>query len=116
MAIIVEAGRDVPWTIAPKPLFTESFAVLLRANPRLKDKLAQFTAAKLPDPLQQRFGSHDRPFTGPLKGFQHCHLAPDIILVYSLKGRVINLLFCCQHADTEGKRMKATAKKLAAYA
>lgn len=84
--------------------------------PDLDTKLARFLAIKLPNPLSRDalFGKHDRPFTGPLVGYWHCHMAADAILIYRLRDRSVQLMLICQHGEIEGKRLKATARRLAA--
>ena len=109
--------RDMsPWPINVEPLFTETFQEMVGERANLEEKLTQFVAQKTPDPLSRRFGQYDRPFTGPaIKGFQHCHLAPNVVLIYTLSKRKINLIMVCSHSEVEGKRIKITAKRIAPY-
>lgn len=104
-----------PWGITRTAIFDESLRDNLKEYPDLKERLLRFIEQKSPNPLQTRYGKHDRPFTGPLVGFAHCHLRPDAILIYTLANRCINLIMMCSHSEIEGKRMKSTRKKLSAY-
>jgi mRNA-degrading endonuclease YafQ of YafQ-DinJ toxin-antitoxin module len=111
---LIEAAQ-APWGISRTDLFDTSFQAMLTKVPDLRERLTRFTAIKLPNPLSAtaQAGKHDRPFTAVLVGFWHCHLAADLILIYRLHNRCVQLVLLCQHADIEGKRAKAMAKKLA---
>jgi mRNA-degrading endonuclease YafQ of YafQ-DinJ toxin-antitoxin module len=111
---LIEAIQN-PWTIDPTDLFNESFRAMLTRVPDLRDRLKRFADIKLPNPISRDalVGKHDRPFTGLLVGYWHCHLAPDAVLIYRLKNHAVQLLLVCQHQDIEGKRAKAVLKTLA---
>lgn len=111
---LVEA-ITAPWGASYGDLFQASLLAMLPKVPDLSDRLKRFIAIKLPNPMDRHalVGKHDRPFTGPLVGFWHCHLAADAILIYRLHNRCVQLNMICQHADIEGKRAKAVAKRLA---
>jgi mRNA-degrading endonuclease YafQ of YafQ-DinJ toxin-antitoxin module len=104
-----------PWGVSYSDLFQASLITMLPKVPDLPDRLKRFISIKLPNPMDRNalVGKHDRPFTGPLVGFWHCHLAPDAILIYRLQNRSVQLVAICQHADIEGKRAKTMAKRLA---
>jgi len=103
-----------PWGITKTAFFDESFAAMLTKVPDLRDRLKKFIEVKSPNPMMNRFGKHDSPFTNDqLRGILHCHLAPDVILLYRLTNRTIQLMMVCQHADIEGKRLKQTIRRLA---
>lgn len=80
--------------------------------PDLKDKLDKFLSIKRDDPVQNRYGKHDRRMVGDLAGFWHCHLRDDAVLIYQLHGRTMTLVYIAPHAEIEGKRLKQTAKRL----
>lgn len=111
---LIEAAQR-PWNIERSPLFDESLASMRAVFPDIKDKLQKFIAVKLEDPLSTRYGKHDRPMTGILVGFWHCHLRDDAILIYNLKNRNVQLVYLCPHSEIEGKHERRTAKRLAVY-
>lgn len=106
---------QAPWTVTTTPLFEASLRAHLRVFPDLREKLAKFIDTKIANPLASRYGKHDRAFTGPLVGFNHCHLRDDAILIYNLKNRSINLVCIVSHSEIEGKRMKAVISRIAPY-
>lgn len=104
------------WSVSKTDIFDETLRENLRIFPDLNEKLIKFIDVKAGNPLQSRYGKHDRPFTGDvLKGFHHCHLRDDAILIYKLERRTIVLVAIVSHAEIEGKRMQRTAKRLAPY-
>jgi hypothetical protein len=42
----------------------------------------------------------------PLKGIRECHLADDVLLLYTHRNHVVHMLYICQHADLRGKRQR----------
>jgi mRNA-degrading endonuclease YafQ of YafQ-DinJ toxin-antitoxin module len=112
---LIEAAEAPPWGVTKSPLFDASFSAMLPKAPDLPERLARFLDIKLPNPLSPtaRAGKADSALKPPFQGLWHCHLAPDVILIYRLVNRSIQLMLICQHADIEGKRMKATARTLA---
>lgn len=56
----------------------------------------------------------DHALRSKLAGYRECHLAPDVILVYTHEKDVVHLLTICNHADIEGKRQENTRKRLEA--
>jgi mRNA-degrading endonuclease YafQ of YafQ-DinJ toxin-antitoxin module len=111
---LIEAAQAA-WGVSRTDLFDTSLQAMLMKVPDVRERLTRFIGIKLPNPLSNTAlaGKHDRPFTGPLVGFWHCHLAADLILIYRLQDRCVQLVLLCQHADIEGKRAKTIAKKLA---
>jgi mRNA-degrading endonuclease YafQ of YafQ-DinJ toxin-antitoxin module len=107
-------GGNAPaaWGVSRSALFDETLREALRTFPDLREKLGKFTDLKLSDPLNARYGKHDRPCTGELVGFWHAHLRDDAILIYNLANRSINLVAVVTHAEIEGKRLKQTAKRI----
>lgn len=103
------------WGVSMTPLFQDTLKKNLAIYPDLRDKLQKFIDTKRKDPLRERYGKHDRPFTGPLVGFWHAHLRDDAIIVYNLKDRNINLVAIYSHAEIEGKRAARAAKQISPY-
>lgn len=52
--------------------------------------------------------------TGALKGIRECHLAGDILLLYTHSSDDIRLLRVCSHDEIKGKRGTEMAKRLKA--
>lgn len=104
-----------PWSVSVSPLFKDSLNKTRGIFPDIDDKLKKFIEVKSPNPLQNRYGKHDSPMTGQLKGFYHAHLRDDAIIIYTLKNRAINLICIVSHAEIEGGRLKKIAKVLSAY-
>lgn len=100
------------WAVARSDLFNDSLARQSVVFPDLGDKLNKFLETKKDDPINARYGKHDRRLTGDLAGFWHCHLRDDAILIYRLSGRTMTLVYVSAHAEIEGKRLKQTAKRL----
>lgn len=81
----------------------------------LPQKIAKFLEVKIQNPLSNTYGKHDRPMTGELSGFWHCHLREDAILIYNLVNHCINLVYIVNHSEMEGKELKRTSKKLSPF-
>ena len=111
-------GKPAPqqaWGVAVTPLFTETLKRQRMVFRDLDDRLKKFVDFKLENPLTNRYGKHDRPFTGPLIGFSHCHLRDNAILIYSLKNHTVNLIAVVSHSEIEGKRVKSILQQLIPY-
>ncbi len=106
-----------PWAIERVPLFKETHDKARTVFPDIDSKLEKFIDLKLPNPIDpsRRFGKHDSPFSALLKGFWHCHLRDDAVLIYKLQDRKIKLIAVVPHADMERSRLRLLAKKLAPY-
>ncbi len=112
---LIEDVQAGPWGITKTALFDETFSSMLTKVPDLRERLKKFIEVKSPNPMMNRYGKNDGPFThSQLRGILHCHLAPDAILLYRLLNRTIQLMMVCQHADIEGRRLKQTIRRLAA--
>ena len=111
--LVLEALQ--PWGVSKTDLFDQSLREMAAKVPDLRDRLKRFIDIKLPNPLSRDalVGKHDRPFTALLVGYWHCHLSRDAILIYRLQDRCVQLVMICQHSDIEGKRLVATARKVA---
>jgi mRNA-degrading endonuclease YafQ of YafQ-DinJ toxin-antitoxin module len=112
-SLLFEAVQE--WTMSKTDIFDESLREHSRVFPDLNDKLMKFIDVKSPNPMMNRYGKHDSPFTATLKGFYHTHLRDDAILIYKLEQRTIVLVLIVSHAEIEGKRLQKMAKKLAPF-
>lgn len=109
------AQPEVAWTTDTTPLFNTALVKHSVIFPDLKEKVKKFIEVKLANPLMNRYGKHDRPFTGILTGFHHCHLRDDAILIYQLKNRKIILVTIVAHAEMEGRKEKLLLNQIAPY-
>lgn len=84
--------------------FMPSLKEMMRTFGDLELKLIDFIKVKMQDPINGRYGKHDKSFTAPpLNGLNHCHLRDDAILIYTMKGGSLNLMYVCPHKDIEGR-------------
>lgn len=111
--LLIESQQD--WTVARSDIFDASLDENTRVFPDLPAKLMKFLEVKGDNPLMRRYGKHDGPMTGKLKGFYHCHLRDDAVLIYKLERRTIFLVCIVAHADIEGKRLGMTSRRLEIY-
>ena len=100
------------WTVERSELFDDSLSKIAITFPDVGERLDKFVETKKNDPLKTRYGKHDRRMIGDLAGFWHCHLRDDAVLIYSLGGKKMTLVYVAPHAEIEGKRLKQTAKRL----
>ena len=56
----------------------------------------------------------DHKLSGPLKGISECHLAADVLLLYTHKDDDVRLLRVCSHDEIKGKRGAKMAKLIKA--
>jgi mRNA interferase YafQ len=82
-------------------------------NPNIIDNLTLFNRAKrkipperLPDKMQ------DHVLGGALQGIRECHLADDILLLYTHERDLVYLLLVCNHRDIKGPKAKEMAKRI----
>ena len=112
---LIEAAQAPPWRAAAVgPYFKASLDAMEKKYPDLLARLDRFIDVKVPNPLAAKYGKTDGPFSDYLRGFWHCHLAPDAILIYRLRNRTVELALICQHDDLSRKRIKTLDKQLAA--
>lgn len=114
---ICEGKTNAPWGVTVSSMFAQSVLDTRKIFPDIEERIKKFVAVKQPNPIDpnNRYGKHDRQFTGPLVGFWHCHLRDDAILIYKLANHSIFLVAVVSHADIEGKRAQKMAKKLSVF-
>jgi len=103
------------WEVSRSSIFDESLSRMLNTFPDLKIKLLKFVASKIADPINLRYGKHDRRMVGYLSGFWHCHLRDDAVLIYRVGDRTLTLIYLAPHAEIEGRRLHRTAKRLSQF-
>jgi addiction module RelE/StbE family toxin len=96
----------------PKPGFKERYDAFLEDDPSIADSMKAFRDRKTeipPGRLPAKMKDHK--LDGKLKGIMECHLAGDILLVYTHENDVVDLLDVCRHSGLKGKKAKALSKK-----
>lgn len=101
------------WRFECSDLFQDSLAANTVIFADLPERLRRFIEVKLPNPMNARYGKHDRQLTARLKGFWHTHLRDDAVLIYHLKDRCLTLVYIAKHSEIEGKRLNKLADRLA---
>lgn len=83
------------------PGFRRSYQRFL-PNSQVKDAMAAFNLAKrqIP-PAALPEWMRDHKLHGRLTEISECHLANDVLLIYTHEDDVITLLDCCTHAELE---------------
>lgn len=85
-------------------------------HPGIVDAFHTFVRAKIErPPADLPRGMRDHHLTGDLAGFRECHLAADILLIYTDKNNVVRPLLICRHDDLYGPRAKALKKKIRTF-
>lgn len=54
----------------------------------------------------------DHALKDAFKGIRECHLADDVLLLYTHKKNVVRMLYICEHADLYGRRGKNLATEV----
>lgn len=104
-------SRELKFDVSGR-LFLESFENHKKRVKNLPERLERFINFKKDNPFK-RYGKHDYPFTGPLQGYNHVHLADDTILVYKIKNDILKCLMIISHEEILGtNRAKQIKTKL----
>jgi addiction module RelE/StbE family toxin len=106
------APRRVKFEISSE--FGDTYRDFLKQDPRIKGQLTIFNQAKrtIP-PTELPLHFRDHALHGVLAGVRECHLAHDILLLYTHKDDVVRLLLVCDHdALQRGSKAKATAARV----
>jgi addiction module RelE/StbE family toxin len=105
------AARKVKFAVSDD--YLASWRKYVEQDSSILGMLTEFNSAKreippkrLPDTMQ------DHVLDGPLKGIRECHLAANILLLYTHKDDIVKLLLVCEHSDLKGKKGKKLAKRL----
>lgn len=96
---------------------TDEFQKLYRSfrdrHPAIVEPFHTFVRRKIErPPADLPRGMRDHHLTGDLAGFRECHLAADILLIYTDKNNVVRPLLICQHDDLYGPRGKAVKRRI----
>jgi mRNA interferase YafQ len=93
--------------------FRNSYRALKATNPEINDTITAFSKCKRQVPparLPARMKDH--ALKGKLWGFRECHLAGDILLVYTHRNDIVHLLTICRHDELYGGKGTALKKKI----
>jgi mRNA-degrading endonuclease YafQ of YafQ-DinJ toxin-antitoxin module len=103
---------EVKWALAPG--FKTAWKAWLAKRPEIRDAMKAFNEHKRAKPalkLPKKMADHK--LDGPLSGFMDCHLAPDVILIYTPQANGgVKLWTLCDHSDLKGPKAKELKKKL----
>jgi addiction module RelE/StbE family toxin len=94
--------------------FKESYRSF-SASADVRDNMTLFNVEKRkipPGRLPNKMKDHK--LKGQLAGISECHLADDVLLLYTHENDVIKLLRCCRHDDLYGGKSKALQKTIKA--
>jgi len=103
MAAAKPTSREVKFK--PKQGFRDRYRGFLRLYPEIAGPMAEFNKLKREIPPGRLPAlMKDHKLEGRLDEVRECHLAPDVLLLYTHKDDVIELLDICEHEDLYGKR------------
>jgi addiction module RelE/StbE family toxin len=113
MAVPKPSPREVK--VKPKPGFKERYRGFLKLYPEIAGPMKEFNDLKrLIPPGRLPATMKDHKLDGRLDEVRECHLAPDVLLLYTHKDDVIELLDVCEHEDLHGKRGRVLASRVKA--
>jgi mRNA interferase YafQ len=108
---MAKEARKVRFSISSE--FGDSYRDFLRLDPDIRDRLTEFNNAKREIPprrLPELFEDH--ALIGNLKGIRECHLANDILLLYTHQDDIVRLILVCNHDDMDGTKAKGLKKRI----
>jgi mRNA interferase YafQ len=98
----------------PAKGFKESYRKLKKSNPEIKKSIKIFNEYKREKPPKALPNDmKDHALKGKSwAGYRECHLAPDILLIYTHEKDVVTLLKIYSHDEIMGKRGKRNIKTI----
>jgi addiction module RelE/StbE family toxin len=108
---MAQKPRKVRFSVSSE--FGNSYRGFLKLNPDIKDRLTEFNTAKRQIPparLTELFEDH--ALAGTLDGMRECHLAHDILLLYTHENDLVRLILVCNHDAMSGKKAKRLKNKV----
>jgi mRNA-degrading endonuclease YafQ of YafQ-DinJ toxin-antitoxin module len=89
------------------------YKAFLALVPEIKKAVETFNKNKRPIPPIALPGTmKDHKLSGKLDWLRECHLAGDILLLYTHEDHKVRMLYICRHEDLYGKRAKQLNKYL----
>jgi|SRR5665213_2997847 len=80
--------------------FKRTYQEFKDKSPEISGRVTEFNRVKRiipPIPLDQKFQDH--VLTGPLAGIRECHLAHDVLLLYTHADDLVTMFIICNHDD-----------------
>ena len=77
--------------------FKKDYKRILKQNRDLSNFVDVIEKLINKEPLDQKY--HDHQITGILKEYRDCHIAPDLILIYSIAKDELNLIRIGSHSE-----------------
>lgn len=109
-----EANQS-PIIVKKNRAFSPSYGKLAHIE-GVRDRLREFFRCKKQWPQEKLLASFkDHALQGSYfkkHKIMECHLAGDVLLLYSFDNNVLTLLFCCSHNDLYGGRINNLQKLL----
>jgi addiction module RelE/StbE family toxin len=93
--------------------FRQSYKDFVAIDPSIQSEMTEFNKNKRlipPQPLPLKFKDHT--LKGVLDGIRECHLAHDILLLYTHSNDIVRLLLVCDHRDMKGTRGQSLQRRL----
>lgn len=83
-----------------------------KIHPEIQDAIETFNKQKKEIPAGRLPKSmKDHKLDGNLRDYRECHLAPDVLLIYTHEEDVIDMIDICTHTDITGPREKQAAAR-----
>jgi addiction module RelE/StbE family toxin len=96
------------------PGFHDEYVRFRELDANVGQALNDFVRAKAKIPPDQLPGKmRDHKLDGPLSQYKECHLASDVLLIYTHEKDTVTLYAVCTHKNIHGKAGKTMAKTLA---
>lgn len=77
--------------------FKKDYKRILKQNRDLSNFIEVITKLSNKEPLDKKY--HDHQLSGILKQYRDCHIAPDLILIYSVTDKEIILTRLGSHSE-----------------
>ena len=103
--------RETKFEAAPG--FKALYRKFKKLNPEIQKTIEIFNSNKRKIPAEQLPAKmKDHVLRGRLDGIRECHLADDVLLLYTHQDGVIKFLHICTHDDLSGRKEKQLAANL----
>lgn len=86
--------------------FVRDWPDIRSTNQTFNEYKREIPAKRLPAAMK------DHALKGAFKGIRECHLADDVLLLYTHRKNEVRMLYICEHADLYGRRGKKLATEV----
>lgn len=96
----MSAGGERQVKVVPVLGFKEIYRKLLKEEPSIRETMTIFNEYKRkipPERLPAKMKDHH--LKGRLDGHKECHLAADVLLIYTHENDVVTLIDVCRHSQ-----------------